>query len=105
VKIPAQPRWLTADEQGVSLVVRVIPRARTTEVAGVQDGALKIRLAAPPVEGAANRALVQFVAQCLGVRRRQVYVESGEHSRHKRLHIDGLGRDEALKRLSARAEI
>ncbi|PYR58787.1 MAG: hypothetical protein DMF91_16325, partial [Acidobacteria bacterium] len=58
----------TAD--GVILAVRVIPRARKSEIAGTRDGALLVRLAAPPVEGAANDALIEFLAKRLGAPRR-----------------------------------
>jgi uncharacterized protein (TIGR00251 family) len=78
---------------GVELDVRVIPRARKTEVAGLRDQAILIRLAAPPVEGAANDALVAFVAKWLAVPRRAVHVLSGDHSRRKRLFVDGVTAD------------
>jgi uncharacterized protein (TIGR00251 family) len=70
--------------------VRVIPRARKTEYAGERDGALLVRLAAPPVEGAANDALVEFLAAALGLPRRAVRIVSGERSRRKRVAIDGM---------------
>jgi uncharacterized protein (TIGR00251 family) len=73
---------------GVELDIRVIPRARKTRIAGIRDGALLVRLAAPPVDGAANDALIAFISETLGVSRRAVRVVSGEHSRHKRLAID-----------------
>ena len=75
---------------GVELDVRVIPRARKTHIAGTRDEALLVRLAAPPVDGAANDALIAFMAEALDVPRRAVRVASGEHSRHKRLAIDGV---------------
>ena len=95
--------WLTADEDedGITLTLRVVPRARKSEIVGVHGEALKVRLAAPPVEGAANRALVAFLARRLGVRKQQVSITSGERSRQKSVHIAGLTADEALQRLSA----
>jgi hypothetical protein len=84
---------------GVELDVRVIPRARKTEVAGLRDEAVLIRLAAPPVEGAANDALVAFVADWLAVPRRAVHILSGERSRRKRLSIDGATADLVRARL------
>ena len=75
---------------GVELDVRVIPRARKTEVAGLRDQAVLIRLAAMPVEGAANDALVAFVAEWLAVPRRAVQILSGERSRRKRLSVTGV---------------
>jgi hypothetical protein len=79
---------LTAD--GVELSVRVIPRARKTECTGVRGESLVVRLAAPPVEGAANDALIDFFAAALGVPRRAVRIVSGEHNRDKRVAIAGV---------------
>jgi uncharacterized protein len=75
---------------GVELDVRVVPRARKTEVAGTRDNALLVRVAAPPVEGAANEALVEFLAALCRVPRRTIRLVSGESSRHKRIAIDGV---------------
>lgn len=85
---------------GVELDVRVIPRARRTQLAGTRDGALLVRLAAPPVDGAANDALIAFLAETLAVPRRAIRVVSGEHSRHKRLAIEGVSAALAETRLS-----
>ena len=84
---------------GAELDVRVMPRARRTEVAGLRDDDLLIRLVAPPVEGAANDALVAFVAQWLAVPRRAVHILSGERSRRKRLAVDGVSADLIRARL------
>lgn len=73
-----------------SLHVRVQPGARRTGFAGWFGEHPKIAIAAPPVEGAANAVLIDFVAQALGVRRRDVRVAIGGASRTKRLEIDGL---------------
>lgn len=75
---------------GVEIAVRVIPRARKTEVAGFRDDALVVRLAAPPVDGAANAALIEFLSSALKIPRRAVQIRSGEHARHKRVAIDGV---------------
>jgi len=74
---------------GVELDVRVIPRAKRTEAAGLRNGALVVRLAAPPVDGAANTALVAFLASTLGVPSRAVQLLSGERGRQKRILIAG----------------
>jgi len=83
----------------VTIDVRVIPRARKTESAGERDGAFLIRLAAPPVDGAANDALVAFLAETLGIPRRAIRIVSGERSRHKRVAIEGVGADDVRARL------
>ena len=75
---------------GASLDIRVIPRASKTELAGERDGALLVRLAAPPVEGAANAALIEFLASALDLPRRSIRIVSGEHSRRKRVAIAGM---------------
>jgi hypothetical protein len=75
---------------GVEIDVRVIPRARRTEIAGVRDNALLIRLAAPPVDNAANEALVDFLSSTLGISRSAIRVLAGATSRRKRLLVSGV---------------
>jgi uncharacterized protein len=67
--------------------VRVIPRAQKTEFGGERDGRMVVRLAAPPVDGAANAALVAFIAEHYHVSRSRVRIVSGERSRNKRVEI------------------
>ena len=83
----------TCRDGGIRLAVRVTPRARRSEAAGIvrdADGrpALAVRLAAPPVEGAANEALVGFLAKAFGVPKRAIRILSGETARQKILFID-----------------
>ena len=78
----------TAD--GVEIDVRIIPRAGTTAISGTRDGRLLIRLLAPPVEGAANAALIAFLAQILDRPKRAVRIVSGERSRSKRVAVQGV---------------
>jgi uncharacterized protein len=86
---------------GVEIDVRVIPRAGKSVVAGERDGRLLVRLAAPPVEGAANQALIELLAQLLHRPRRDVRIVSGEKSRSKRVAVDGITIAEARQRLTA----
>lgn len=72
------------------LNVHVIPRSRKTEVAGTRENALLVRLAAPPVEGAANDALVEFLAGRLRVPRRAIRLLGGDRLRRKRVAIAGV---------------
>jgi uncharacterized protein len=72
------------------IIVRVIPRAKKTEISGERDGALVVRVAAPPVEGAANDALIEFFSSRLRVPRRAIRIVSGERGRLKRLAIEGV---------------
>jgi uncharacterized protein (TIGR00251 family) len=81
--------WSREVPGGVELLVLVAPRASRTKVLGEHDGRLKVALAAPPVDGEANAALVEFSAQALGVRKNQVTVLEGHTSRRKRLRVEG----------------
>jgi uncharacterized protein (TIGR00251 family) len=74
---------------GLLLQVRVVPRAGRSAIAGVRDGALLVRLAAAPVDGAANAELIDVIAAAFAVPRRAVTLVSGERSRLKRVRIAG----------------
>lgn len=78
------------DRRSVSFAVRVQPRASKNEIAGVMDGALKIRLQAPAVEDRANQALCAFLAELLKRPKSAVRLLSGERSRSKRVEIVGV---------------
>lgn len=73
---------------GCDLLVHVVPNASKTAPAGLHDGALRLRLAAPPIDGRANNALVEWLADELGLPRRGVRLLSGETSRRKRLRLE-----------------
>ena len=75
---------------GVQFAVRVVPRAGRTEVAGVRNGALVVRIAAPAVENAANEALVSFLSSLLRRPKRDIVLAAGGKSRDKRVAIAGL---------------
>ena len=78
----------------ITIEVRVIPRARKTECAGFRDDVLVVRVAAPPVEGAANDALIGFFTSALRIPRRAVHIVSGDHGRQKRLTLEGVTREQ-----------
>ncbi len=84
---------------GVRLRVRVQPRAAREGLAGLRQGALVVRLTAPPLDGAANQALVRLLAKTLGVAPSAITLERGQTGREKLLHIAGLTRALALVRL------
>ncbi len=86
----------------VRLEVYIQPRASKTELAGIHDGVIKIRIAAPAVENAANRALIEFVARHLGVAKRCVRIVSGGVSRRKILEIEGTSSDAIATALGQR---
>jgi uncharacterized protein len=84
---------------GVVIDVRVVPRAGRSGVAGTRNGALLVRLNAPPVDGAANAELVDVLADVLGVPRRDVTIASGATSKQKRVRVVGITVDDAASRL------
>lgn len=95
------PAWIVAeDEGGVTIAIQVVPRARRSEVAGPQGDRLKVRVAAPPVEGAANEALLAFLAQALGLRKRDLELVAGERGRRKLVRIRGLDAAAVAARLA-----
>lgn len=83
----ALPPWLRATERGSSVRVHVQPGARRSGIVGTHGDRLKIALRAPPVEGQANRELVEFIAERLALRRADVVVASGASSRDKTLDV------------------
>lgn len=83
------PPWLHEEAGALVLTLHIQPGARTSEVAGLHGEALKIRLAAPPVDGKANAALIEFLAQRLDIPRTRIDLISGTSLRHKRLRIHG----------------
>jgi len=85
----------------VELDVRVIPRAAKTGIGGTRDGALLVRLNAPPVDGAANAALIAFLADILDVPRSTICIVSGERGRRKRVAIAGISPDRVRAILDA----
>jgi len=82
--------WCTVTGDGVSLSVLVQPRASRTKIVGEHDGRLKIALAAPPVDGEANAALIEFLSDALNVRKADVRLVDGETSRRKRVVVRGV---------------
>jgi uncharacterized protein (TIGR00251 family) len=76
---------------GVRIQLLVQPRASRTEVVGLYGEALKIRVAAPPVDGAANEAIIRFFADRLDVSRSRVHLTKGASGRRKVVEIDGIG--------------
>lgn len=79
--------WISESSTGVVLNVRVVPRASRNEVRGEMAGALKIRLQAPPVDGKANQALIDFLSDALNVPRSAIAIVSGGTGRNKRVAV------------------
>jgi uncharacterized protein (TIGR00251 family) len=80
----------TEKEGAILFDVRVVPRSSKSEIVGQHDGALKIRLASPPVDGAANAELIKLLAKSLGVAKNDIEILSGETSKNKRIKIANL---------------
>lgn len=91
--------WLVADGDGIRLRLHIQPGAKNTEVAGLYGEALKIRLAAPPVDGKANACLIAFLADRLGVTKAAISLVSGDASRAKRVRVTGIAPELARDRL------
>ncbi|HEX9053114.1 MAG TPA: DUF167 domain-containing protein [Anaeromyxobacter sp.] len=93
------PAWARDGSGGAVLELLVQPRASRTRVVGEHDGRLKIQLAAPPVDGEANAALVAFLADALGLKRADVVLLAGESGRRKRVRVAGVAAAIAAARL------
>ena len=81
--------WYRSTGTNIILTLHVQPGAKQTSVAGLHGDALKIRLAAPPIEGRANEALLKFIAEFFRVTLREVELKQGGQSRHKRVEVRG----------------
>jgi uncharacterized protein (TIGR00251 family) len=94
---------LKAHDGSVIFLVRVQPRASKNEVAGVMDGALKVRLQAPALEDRANEALCEYLAEILKTPKAAVRILSGHHSRSKRVEVRGVTGQQVLALLTREA--
>lgn len=90
---------ITPSKGGATFAVKVVPRASRNEIAGIHHDLIRVRLAAPPVKGAANRALVKFLAGVLDVSRQDVEIVAGHTSRRKVVRVMGLSPHEVRARL------
>ncbi len=98
----AAASWLRSDGDAVVVLIHLQPGARRSGAAGEYNGRLKVAVTAPPLEGRANKALCQWVAECLGLPARQVRIVSGEHSRDKVLRVEGVASDRVRRGLAPR---
>jgi uncharacterized protein YggU (UPF0235/DUF167 family) len=86
---PALPPWITAGPHGLVVAVKAVPRSTRTGAAGVQDGAVRIRIAAAPHRGQSNAALCAYLAGAAGVRPGAVRVRRGSSGARKLVEVDG----------------
>ena len=97
----ATPGWARDDAGVAVLELLVQPRASRTRVVGEHGGRLKLQLAAPPVDGEANAALVEFLARLLGVRKADVVIVQGESGRRKTVRVAAVSAAAAVAALEA----
>lgn len=95
---------LNQSAAGVTFSVRVQPRARRNAIVGEFGDALKLALTAPPLEGKANQACIEFFAEALNLPRSSLRIASGQTSRNKVIGVTGISAAELLKRLQTRAD-
>jgi len=88
------------DSQVVRLMVKVIPNAGRNEITGFKEDVLQMRVAAPPDKGKANKELVDFLSEQLGIKKSAIAITRGLTSRNKVLSITGISREEMIRRLS-----
>jgi hypothetical protein len=82
---------------GVTFAVRVLPRSSRNEIVGEAEGVLKIKLTAPPVEGAANKALIEFLSGKLKVAKSRISIVTGQSGRSKVVAVEGLNKTDFIK--------
>ena len=93
---------LKENDGGVSFGVKVVPGSSRTCIAGVLDGALKVKISAAPEKGKANQSLIAFLAKTLGVNKRAISIESGQTNPHKIISVSGVSADIILDKLEIR---
>jgi len=86
-------------ERHANITVQVQPNAWHSQALGFEDGILRVKIAAPPVKGKANRELINFLSQLLGISKRSIKIERGLTSKRKVIAIDGLDRTQIIERI------
>jgi uncharacterized protein (TIGR00251 family) len=104
VKPKKSPPRKNSAEEATTLSQRIQPRASKNEIISMEDGRLKVRLTAPPVDGAANEALVKFLADRIRVAKSQVEIVSGHTGRDKVVRISGISSAQADQLLNTKRE-
>lgn len=95
------PPYLRPEPDGIVLSIKLQPRASTNEIGEVMGNELRVKVTAPPVDSAANEALVRFLAETLDCGRNRVELVRGQTSRHKTIRVHGMKAEEVLKRIQA----
>ena len=84
-----------------NITIQIQPNAKRNEVVGFEEGVLRVKIAAPPVKGKANKELIDFLSQLIGVSKSSITIEKGLTSRRKVIAIEGLSQTQILERLGA----
>ena len=95
---------MTESPSGVRFRVHVQPRSSRNEICGIQEGEIRLRLTAPPVDDAANKLCIEFFAGKLNVAKSRLTITSGMKSRHKTINVDGIGGDQLVSLLNLAAD-
>lgn len=95
------PSCITPAQGGAFIRVRLKPRSSRNMLEGVEEGSLRVRITAPPVEGEANRALIEFLSELTGIRKSAFHIESGLKSREKKVFVAGASAVELEKAVSS----
>lgn len=95
------PLPIKSCKEGIRFAVAVQPRASKNAITGLHNNALKIRLTSPPVEGAANRMCIKFLAKFLDISPSRISIAGGETSRHKTIQIEAMSEKEFLAKLES----
>ena len=90
--------WINETSAGLDVRIRAVPRASKNEIQGIYDGALKVRLTTPPVDGKANQALIKFLSKTLKISKTQIELMQGDTSRNKTIRLSGITRANFLER-------
>lgn len=93
------PLEIVETNEGVTFSIRVVPRASKSEIVGEHDGALKVRISSPPVDGTANEDVVRILAKAVGVAKSDVAIISGQTAKTKRIRITGVTAAQLQSRL------
>ncbi len=87
---------------GLEVQLHVLPRAKRSEISGLFNGALKLRVTAPPVDDAANRAIIEFFSRLLGLPKSNIHILAGAKSREKTLQVQGVTLSRFLELINAK---
>ena len=91
---------MPAPKEPLTFAVRVQPGARKSCVVGFQDGVLRLKIAAPPVDGKANRELIDFLSRVLGIRKSNISIEKGETSKNKMIAVSGISKAQIVDKIT-----